>query len=60
MEPEGLSLYSQEPTTCPYPEQIDPVYAPPPRSNILKIHFNIILPSMPGSYKWSPSLRFPH
>jgi hypothetical protein len=26
----------------------------------LKIHFNITLPSPPGSPKWSPSLRFPH
>jgi hypothetical protein len=28
-------------------------------SPFLKIHFNTILPSMPGSPKWSPSLRPP-
>jgi len=54
MEPEGSLPHSQVPTTCPYPE--------PARStsHFLQIHHNIILPSMPGSPKWSLTLRFPH
>ena len=46
---------------CPSPvfilSQIDSVHVP--TSQFLMIHINIILPSTPGSSKWSFSLRFP-
>ena len=38
--------------------QLNPVLTS--TSYFLKIHLNIILPSMPGSPKWFLSLRFPH
>jgi len=59
MEPDGSLLQLQVPTTCPYPEpfQSSPY---PPTPYFLEIQLNIMLPSMPGSPKWSLSLRFPH
>ena len=56
-EPEGSLPYPQVPATCPYPESTP---SRPHNSHFLKIHLNIILPSMSGSPQWSHSLRFPH
>ena len=42
----------------PILSQFDPIHTP--TSHFLKIHLNIILPSSPGSPKWSRSIRFPH
>ena len=47
---------------CPPPvpilNQLDPVHTP--TYHFLKIHLNIIIPSTPGSPKWTPSLGFPN
>ena len=58
MGPGSLLPHSQVPTICPCPEPDQS--SPRPTSHFLKIHFNIILPSMLGVFNWSFSLGFTH
>jgi hypothetical protein len=52
MEPEVHCRIQNSPTPVPVLGQINPLHNP--QTHVLKIHFNIILPSTPGS-----SLGFP-
>jgi hypothetical protein len=49
---------NNSPPHDPILSQINPVHDP--SSHLLKMQFNIILPSTPGSSKWSPYLTSPH
>ena len=57
-EHEGSLPHSQVPPPVPILNQIESLHVA--TFHFLKIHLNIILPSKPGSPKWSLSLRFPH
>jgi hypothetical protein len=57
-EPEGSSQHSQEPPGDPYPEP-DESIPHPPQTNLPKVHFDLIFPSMPWSFKWSFPSGFP-
>ena len=46
------------PPPAPILSQLNPVHTP--TSYFLKIRLNIILPSTPGSSKWSPPYRYQH
>jgi hypothetical protein len=56
MEPEGSSVPLQEAATCSCPEPDQSI--PQPWTDILKIHFNTILPQTPISSKWTCSKMF--
>ena len=58
MEPDNSSPHSQVPANCPYPEPDQSSHNS--KLHFLKIRLNIVLPSIPGSPKWSRSLRFPY
>jgi hypothetical protein len=62
MKPDGSLPHSQDPAACPYPKPDRS--SPRPSSHICKIHFNINLPSRPGSShrfrKWPWPAQTPH
>ena len=58
METENSLPQTQVPAPVSILSQLDPVHNS--TSHFLKIYLNIILPSIPGSSKWSLSFRFSH
>ena len=58
MEAEGSLPHSQVPDTCPYPKPARS--SPHPHIPPHEDPYYFILPSKPGSPKWSLTLRFPH
>ena len=58
MEPEVHYRIHNSPPPVPILSHINPVHASP--FHLLNLHFNIILPSAPGSPKWSLYLGFSH
>ena len=56
MEPKSSIPLSQIPATCPYFKPAR--FSPYPTPHFMQIHLNIILPSTPGSPRWSLSLKF--